>query len=139
MDSSSGMKRRGGWTWKTWLGIALGVAVLVAVILIAANAGAVRAASTDADESSLRVILVGMLAEMERKSASVRMAAVKGRHDGEGGPDHAALTLGSSCEYRISAIRLAMMTADEKSRNSACNRKKSFERIANTVSCPSPG
>jgi hypothetical protein len=39
MDSSSGMKRRGGWTWKTWLGIALGVAVLVAVILIAANAG----------------------------------------------------------------------------------------------------
>ena len=28
-----------GWTWKTWLGIALGVAVLVAVILIAANAG----------------------------------------------------------------------------------------------------
>jgi hypothetical protein len=39
MDSSSGMKRRGGWTWKAWLGIALGVAVLVAVILIAANAG----------------------------------------------------------------------------------------------------
>jgi hypothetical protein len=39
MASSGGMKRRGGWTWKTWLGIALGVAVLVAVILIAANAG----------------------------------------------------------------------------------------------------
>jgi hypothetical protein len=39
MDSSSGMKRRGGWTWKAWLGIALGVAVLVAVILIAANSG----------------------------------------------------------------------------------------------------
>ena len=39
MDSSSGMKRRGGRTWKMWLGIALGVAVLVAVILIAANAG----------------------------------------------------------------------------------------------------
>ncbi|HET7928280.1 MAG TPA: hypothetical protein VFM40_01890 [Actinomycetota bacterium] len=39
MDSSSGMKR-GGWTWKRWLGIAIGVAVLVAVILlIAANAG----------------------------------------------------------------------------------------------------
>jgi hypothetical protein len=35
MDSSSGMKRRGGWTWKTWLGIALGVAVIV----IAANPG----------------------------------------------------------------------------------------------------
>jgi hypothetical protein len=47
MDSSSGMKRRGGWTWKAWLGIALGVAVLVAVILIAANAAADRAASTD--------------------------------------------------------------------------------------------
>ena len=40
MDSSSGMKRRGGRTWKMWLGIALGVAVLAAVILlIAANAG----------------------------------------------------------------------------------------------------
>jgi hypothetical protein len=39
MDSSSGMKRRGGWTWKMWLGIAFGVAVLVAVILIAAIAG----------------------------------------------------------------------------------------------------
>jgi hypothetical protein len=40
MDSSSGMKRRSGWTWKAWLGIALGVVVLVAVILlIAANAG----------------------------------------------------------------------------------------------------
>ena len=31
MDSSSGMKR-GGWTWKRWLGIAIGVAVVVAVI-----------------------------------------------------------------------------------------------------------
>jgi hypothetical protein len=39
MDSSSGMKRRGGWTWKGWLGIALGVVVLVAVLLLAANAG----------------------------------------------------------------------------------------------------
>ena len=39
MDSSSGTKGRGGWTWKAWLGIALGIAVLVAVILIAANAG----------------------------------------------------------------------------------------------------
>ena len=39
MDSSSGMKR-GGLTWKAWLGIALGIAVLVAVILlIAANTG----------------------------------------------------------------------------------------------------
>ncbi|HKI30221.1 MAG TPA: hypothetical protein VKB32_12465 [Actinomycetota bacterium] len=38
MDSSSGMKRRGGWSWKMWLGIALGIAVLVAVILIAATA-----------------------------------------------------------------------------------------------------
>jgi hypothetical protein len=39
MDSSSGTKRRGGWTWKAWLGIVVGVAVLVALILIAANAG----------------------------------------------------------------------------------------------------
>jgi hypothetical protein len=39
MDSSSGMKRRGGRSWKMWLGIALGIAVLVAVILIAATAG----------------------------------------------------------------------------------------------------
>jgi hypothetical protein len=32
--------KRGGWTWKRWLGIAIGVAVLVAVILlIAANTG----------------------------------------------------------------------------------------------------
>jgi hypothetical protein len=39
MDSSSGMKRS-GWTWKRWLGIAIGVAVLVALILlIAGNAG----------------------------------------------------------------------------------------------------
>ena len=91
------------------------------------------------EDRTLRAVLVGMLAEMERNSASVWLAAVKGRHDREGGAHHAALTLGSSCEYRISAIRLAMMTADEKSRNSACIRKKSFERIANTVSCPSPG
>jgi hypothetical protein len=39
MDGSSGMKRRSGWSWKRWLGIALGIAVLVAVILIAATAG----------------------------------------------------------------------------------------------------
>jgi hypothetical protein len=32
MDSSGGTKRRGGWPWGMWLGIALGVAVLVAVI-----------------------------------------------------------------------------------------------------------
>ena len=40
MDSStSGMKRRGGWSRKAWLAIAIGIVVVVAVILIAMNAG----------------------------------------------------------------------------------------------------
>jgi len=39
MDSSSGMKRRGGWSRRTWLAIAIGIVVVVAVILIAANTG----------------------------------------------------------------------------------------------------
>jgi hypothetical protein len=41
MDSSSGMKRRGSWSQRTWLAIAIGivVVVVVAVILIAANMG----------------------------------------------------------------------------------------------------
>ncbi len=40
MDSSSGMRRRSGWTWKAWVGIALAIAVVVTlVVLIAANAG----------------------------------------------------------------------------------------------------
>ncbi|HET9248620.1 MAG TPA: hypothetical protein VFP13_01600 [Actinomycetota bacterium] len=38
MADSSGMKRRNGWTSKTWLGIALGIAVLAGLILLAANA-----------------------------------------------------------------------------------------------------
>jgi hypothetical protein len=41
MDSStSGTKRRGGWSRRTWLAIAIGVVVIVAVILIAMNSGA---------------------------------------------------------------------------------------------------
>jgi|GEM_PF-1353777 hypothetical protein len=40
MDSStSGTKRRGGWSRRTWLAIAIGIVVVVAVILIAMNAG----------------------------------------------------------------------------------------------------
>jgi hypothetical protein len=39
MDSSSGMKRRGGWSRRTWLAIALGIVVVVAVVLIAMNSG----------------------------------------------------------------------------------------------------
>ena len=52
---------------------------------------------------------------------------------------HPALTLGSSREYRMSAIRLAMMTAAENSRNRPWSSGKSFESIACTVSRPSPG
>ena len=40
MDSStSGTKRRGGWSRRTWLASAIGVVVIVAVILIAMNSG----------------------------------------------------------------------------------------------------
>jgi len=39
MDESRGVRRGGRGTRKTWLAIAIGVAVLLAVILIAANAG----------------------------------------------------------------------------------------------------
>ena len=40
MDSStSGTKRRGGWSRTTWLAIAIGIVAVVAVILIAANSG----------------------------------------------------------------------------------------------------
>src|SRR5207342_462149 len=50
-----------------------------------------------------------------------------------------ALTLGSRREYRMSAMRLAMITAAENSRNSPWSSGKSFESIACTVSRPSPG
>ena len=40
MDSSSGMQRRSGWTWKVWVGIAVGLAVVAGlVVLIASAAG----------------------------------------------------------------------------------------------------
>ena len=38
MDSSSGMGRRGGWTWKVWVGIVLAVAVVAGLVLLIANA-----------------------------------------------------------------------------------------------------
>jgi len=40
MDSSSGMQRRSGWTWKVWVGIAVSLAVVAGlVVLIASAAG----------------------------------------------------------------------------------------------------
>jgi hypothetical protein len=40
MDNSGGTHRRSGWTWKVWVGIVVGLAVVAGlVILIAANAG----------------------------------------------------------------------------------------------------
>ena len=40
MDSStSGTKRRGGWSRRMWLEIAIGIVVVVAVVPIAANSG----------------------------------------------------------------------------------------------------
>ena len=60
-------------------------------------------------------------------------------HQTSGRPHQPALTRGSSCEYRMSAIRLAMMTAAENSRNRPWSNGKSFESIACTVSWPRPG
>jgi hypothetical protein len=40
MDNSRGMQPRSGWTWKVWVGIVVGLAVVAGlVVLIAANAG----------------------------------------------------------------------------------------------------
>ncbi len=40
MDSSSGVQRRSGWSWKVWVGIVVGLAAIAGlVVLIAANAG----------------------------------------------------------------------------------------------------
>jgi hypothetical protein len=40
MDNSRGMQPRSGWTWKVWVGIMVGLAVVAGlVVLIAANAG----------------------------------------------------------------------------------------------------
>jgi tetrahydromethanopterin S-methyltransferase subunit B len=39
MDNSSGMQRRDGWTWKVWVGIVVGLAVVALLIILIANAG----------------------------------------------------------------------------------------------------
>jgi putative Ca2+/H+ antiporter (TMEM165/GDT1 family) len=39
MDNSSGMPRRSGWTWKVWVGIAVGLAVVAGLVVLIANAG----------------------------------------------------------------------------------------------------
>jgi hypothetical protein len=40
MDNSRSMEPRNGWTWKVWVGIVVGLAVVAGlVVLIAANAG----------------------------------------------------------------------------------------------------
>jgi len=39
MDSSSGMQRRSGWSWKVWVGIVVGLAVVAGVVVLIANAG----------------------------------------------------------------------------------------------------
>jgi hypothetical protein len=40
MDNSRSMQPRSGWTWKVWVGIVVGLAVVAGlIVLIAANAG----------------------------------------------------------------------------------------------------
>jgi hypothetical protein len=40
MDDSRGVQPRSGWTWKVWVGIVVGLAIVAGlVVLIAANAG----------------------------------------------------------------------------------------------------
>ncbi len=39
MDNSSGMQRRSGWTWKVWVGIVVGLAVIAGLVVLIANAG----------------------------------------------------------------------------------------------------
>ena len=38
MDSSSGMQRRSGSTWKVWVGILVGLAVVAGLVVLIANA-----------------------------------------------------------------------------------------------------
>jgi hypothetical protein len=33
------MQRRSGWTWKVWVGIVVGLAVVVGLVVLIANAG----------------------------------------------------------------------------------------------------
>jgi hypothetical protein len=39
MDNSSGMQRRSGWSWKVWVGILVGLAVVAGIVVLIANAG----------------------------------------------------------------------------------------------------
>jgi hypothetical protein len=39
MGSSSGMQRRSGWTWKVWVEIVVGLAVVAGLVVLIANAG----------------------------------------------------------------------------------------------------
>ncbi len=39
MDSSR-MQRRSGWTWKVWVGIVVGLAIVAGLVVLIANAGA---------------------------------------------------------------------------------------------------
>ena len=39
MDNSSGTQRRSGWTWKVWVGIVVGLAVVAGIVVLIANAG----------------------------------------------------------------------------------------------------
>ena len=39
MDNSSGVQRGSGWTWKVWVGIVVGLAVVAGLVVLIANAG----------------------------------------------------------------------------------------------------
>jgi hypothetical protein len=39
MDDPSGMQPRSGWTWKVWVGIVVGLAVVAGLVVFIANAG----------------------------------------------------------------------------------------------------
>jgi len=39
MDNSSDIQRRSGWTWKVWVGIVVGLAVVAGLVVLIANAG----------------------------------------------------------------------------------------------------
>ena len=39
MDNSSGVQRRSGLTWKVWVGIVVGLAVVAGLVVLIANAG----------------------------------------------------------------------------------------------------
>ena len=39
MDDPRRMQRRSGWTWKVWVGIVVGLAVVAGLVVLIANAG----------------------------------------------------------------------------------------------------